>query len=329
MYVNDPLRIEIPTPFLAAGAVNAWLLPGPEPLLVDCGPHTDEAWQALLTGLAALGHPPPTLRHLVITHAHPDHFGNAARLRAAAPGMAVHAPDLAHARAVFRDVAEEWDRQMYFLHRALVACGLPDEEAMAVSRGATGIRRYAPAVEVDHWLTPGQQLDLNGTRWEVANLQGHTLTQIGLLDRAGARFLSADHLLPHISSNALLEPPAPGERHRPRALPRYIETLQWTRRLPPMRFYPGHGLPFDGQHALIDRRLAGIEQRADALLAALHHGPRSVLDLVHRLFPDLDPRQIYLAISEVVGHLDVLEARGQVGYEGAPVRSYFRNGMME
>ncbi|MEZ4518693.1 MAG: MBL fold metallo-hydrolase [Chloroflexota bacterium] len=77
--MTTPIRIELPTG-LAVGTVNAYLFIQPEPVLIDAGIKSEECWEALVTQLAEYGLAPRDLSRIVITHAHVDHFGLAARL---------------------------------------------------------------------------------------------------------------------------------------------------------------------------------------------------------------------------------------------------------
>jgi glyoxylase-like metal-dependent hydrolase (beta-lactamase superfamily II) len=64
------------------GPVNAYLLDtGDGPVLIDTGFPGDEL--RILGALAELAVPPQGLRQIVLTHAHPDHVGGGAALRAA------------------------------------------------------------------------------------------------------------------------------------------------------------------------------------------------------------------------------------------------------
>jgi glyoxylase-like metal-dependent hydrolase (beta-lactamase superfamily II) len=58
-----------------AGAICAWLVTTPVPVLVDPGPST--VMGAVHDGLAEAGVPPSDLRYIVATHAHLDHAGSA------------------------------------------------------------------------------------------------------------------------------------------------------------------------------------------------------------------------------------------------------------
>jgi glyoxylase-like metal-dependent hydrolase (beta-lactamase superfamily II) len=65
---------------LRLGAVNAFLLRGDRPVLVDSG-YPGHA-RAVLAALADNGVAPRELSLIIITHGHHDHFGSAAALRA-------------------------------------------------------------------------------------------------------------------------------------------------------------------------------------------------------------------------------------------------------
>jgi glyoxylase-like metal-dependent hydrolase (beta-lactamase superfamily II) len=69
-------------------SVAAYLIRGPEPILVDCGPAT--CLGALQDALARQGMTIDDLRHLLLTHIHLDHAGAAGALVQANPRLIVH-----------------------------------------------------------------------------------------------------------------------------------------------------------------------------------------------------------------------------------------------
>lgn len=71
--------LSIPTPF-PVGPVNVYLLEGEPLTLIDAGPLTDDAFEALKAGLKELGYSLKDIEQLIITHAHHDHFGQAGRI---------------------------------------------------------------------------------------------------------------------------------------------------------------------------------------------------------------------------------------------------------
>jgi hypothetical protein len=75
---------------------------------------------------------------------------------------------------------------------------------------------------------------------------------------------------------------------------------------------PGHGLPIKEPRALIEQRLAFHEARARRILAVIGDDAHTAFEVAGVIFPDLDPVNTFLAVSEVVGHLQWLEVNGRV-----------------
>src|SRR5579875_1124061 len=66
--------LSVPTPF-PVGRVNAYLLAGDPPALIDCGPNSARALLALERALAEAGVGVEELGFLLLTHQHVDHLG--------------------------------------------------------------------------------------------------------------------------------------------------------------------------------------------------------------------------------------------------------------
>ena len=64
---------------VAMGTANAYLIEGQDGLtLIDAGFPNKEA--AVFAALRELGRSPDQLKHLILTHGHPDHIGSAAAI---------------------------------------------------------------------------------------------------------------------------------------------------------------------------------------------------------------------------------------------------------
>lgn len=303
-------RIRVPTPF-AVGDVNAYLL-GPEPLtLVDCGPRTEAAWAALLSGIEAAGRRVADVRRLVLTHAHPDHVGLARRVRAES-GCTVLAHPADHARLT--GAPGEWEAIVGFLGEVCRRAGAPAPAVRLLEATIGPLALYAEPVEEVSPLAEGDRLALGEGTLRVLGTPGHARGALCLWDPGAGVLLTGDTLLPHISSNAILEP---GEgAFRERSLRVYLDTLTRVEGLAPGTALPGHGEPFAGAADLIGRRRAFHEERAGEVLALVEGGAERPWEIARALFPEADPGYAHLAVSEVVGHLDLLADRGRIRFAG-------------
>jgi glyoxylase-like metal-dependent hydrolase (beta-lactamase superfamily II) len=142
---------------------------------------------------------------------------------------------------------------------------------------------------------------------------GHAVGHLSLYDPTDRTLLSGDHLLACITPNPVLEPEPDTPQGRRRSLVEYLASLERFCRLDPLTVLPGHGPAFTEVTTLAEATTVHHHGRADEILTAIRDaGEPTPYDLVGVLFPDLTGFSIMLGISEVVGHLDLLEADGAI-----------------
>ena len=77
----DVIRLQLPISMPGLGHVNCYVLPDARgAAVVDPGLPGPTAWRTLLDRLKHAGVRVADIHTVLITHAHPDHFGNAGRL---------------------------------------------------------------------------------------------------------------------------------------------------------------------------------------------------------------------------------------------------------
>jgi glyoxylase-like metal-dependent hydrolase (beta-lactamase superfamily II) len=252
------------------------------------------------------------LERILVSHAHVDHFGLTADLAAASDARV-----LTHAWNVpaLADYDRDRVRRIAYFRKLLRQAAVPYEVVQAVDQATDGVKRFARTVEVDRTLCDGDTLRLAGLDWRVLHTPGHASGLICLYEPTSRTLLSSDHLLADISSNPVVEPPPPGQTERLRSLVLYKESLRRVAALDVALALPSHGPAIDDVVGLISRRLAMHERRQARVLDALHNGARTTWDVTYALFPDRSPLDTFLAVSEVIGHLDLLEIEGQITAE--------------
>lgn len=314
MILNSELEhlhaIELPTPF-PVGPITVYLADAPgEPLtLIDTGPRTPEARIALEGALASLGYTPADLTHIVITHAHVDHFGLAADLvgdsRASVLSHPWNVPALG-------DYDADRQRRTSFYARLLRQAAVPREVVEAVGGATRGMDRFARPVAVTACLEEAHILRFAGYDWQVLHTPGHAGGLICLYEPQSRTLLSSDHLLADISSNPVVEPPPPGGTERPKSLALYTESLRRVAALNVDQALPSHGPAIHDVPGLVTKRLAFHQRRKKQVLDTLHDGARTTWTITQALFPNLSPLDTFLAVSEVIGHLDLLEIEERI-----------------
>lgn len=304
-------RVALPLSGSPLGQVNAYLIEdGAGLVLIDTGWRTPETIAALEAAFAGLGRTPADLQAIVLTHAHPDHCGLAAQLRAlsGAP-IALHPAD-----APLADPARRWGEVFMRKSAAWFARhGMPEDEQGGVRRARQTLVERNPPFVPDRALADGEELALGPFRFRVLWCPGHAPGQVCLHEERAGFLIAGDHVLPHISPNV---GSYTGEEGDP--LGDFLDSLARVREVPVDRILPGHGEPFAGLAARVDELAAHHEARLSAIRALLEDGPAMAFALCARLswaggriaWPDLPPFQHALALAETIAHLETLRRRG-------------------
>ena len=295
-------RIVVPTPY-AVGPANVYVFTAEPITLFDCGPNTPATETALFLGLASIGTAPEQIARLVISHGHPDHYGMAPRLR-----------DLSGATILVgeRDLPKLADGSMLVATgRLLLQAGMPMEELMDIGERE---RKLGPDIRPEipeaAPLRDGDRVGFDGFELEVLHLPGHTAGHICLYHRESGVLFSGDTLLLDISPNPLIEPDPMDPTERRRSLIEYLASLDKLSELRLTTVFPGHGPPIEDPRTVIEEMRSHHRRRARTLAGLIDEAGKSAWQLANELFPHLEGFDNFLAVSEVVAHIDLLVERG-------------------
>jgi len=301
--------IAVPTPFIV-GRVNAYLCEGDPLTLIDTGPNTATSFDELEMSLQAAGRGVDQIGRVILTHQHVDHIGLASIIKRRSGAEVVALGGLGPLLADWTAASQRDDEVGGALLRAN---GLSEHALGAMSSVSRAYRAFGTSVEVDTLLSDGDSIEIAGRQFAVLHRPGHSPSDTIFHDSTNRLLIGADHLLKDVSSNPLISAPLEYDADlsiRPKPLPKYLRNLALTRDLKVDLVLPGHGTPFSRHEEVIDDRFKMHERRASKLLAALNEGPRSAFELAEGLWGSIAYTQTFLALSEVVGHMDLLEERG-------------------
>jgi glyoxylase-like metal-dependent hydrolase (beta-lactamase superfamily II) len=309
-------QIVLPTHF-AVGPVNSFvLIDGEERILVDCGPKLDSTREALIEGLHRLHLSVEDITGVVLTHGHIDHVGLTALFQSR--GIPVYGHPEVSSWLDADSPGEAYRRAFYESFYAKM--GLSGEYLQAALNEYLLYHKFNDPSVVNHELLPLQTF-APLPKFKVLYVPGHAQAAIALWCEESGQLIAGDQLLPHISSNALIEPVpgarSGGEANWTKSLIQYRKNLRFLAELPIQTVYPGHGPVFSNAQALILARLNEQERRRDKLLRLLEKtGPISAFGLALLYFPKHQD-QGSLILSETLGHLDWLQDEGMVVSEAA------------
>ena len=310
--------ISVPTPFYV-GPVNCYLVAEDPVTLIDTGPKTREASEALKEGLRRARVRVSDIRRIVLTHAHEDHCGLAKSLRdeAKEAEVFVHGWETGHRAG----------RLEYKEHRRLLErAGVPAEEIGQMRRMYEGVRQYADALDDGGVaeLRDEMELEFASGSLRVLHTPGHTPGSCSFLREADRTLIAGDCVLKRITPNPVLSPDPVDPARRFRSLEEYLVSLARLRAHAPTLVYGGHGEPVEDFEELFNRYVRAVRERQAEVLRLIPKGGATAFDIARELFPDAADVHRFLAVSEAVAHLDLAHSDRKVAVELSGGREIYR-----
>ncbi|MDC3414473.1 MBL fold metallo-hydrolase [Aquibacillus sp. 3ASR75-11] len=300
-------QLTVPTPF-PVGDVHLYLLEGDMLTIVDAGVKTKEAWEALLVQLKEIGYTPADVEQVILTHHHPDHIGLVDQFPKV-KGIYGHTNNdywLTRDEAFFQ-------RYQTFFEELYERSGVPDSYKKFLQTLRAPLK-FAGEGKLSGCLVEGDFLPGHAD-WSVIETPGHAQSHLSFFRESDGVLLAGDHLLHHISSNPLLEPPIDPSNERPKPLLQYRDAMKKCLQYDITTVYPGHGPYFSDVRNLIDIRLEKQEQRAGKVLSFLKEGGLTAFQVCALLFQKQMDKEFGLTMSETIGQLDYLEDQQKIRKE--------------
>jgi len=310
--------ISLPTPFYI-GPVNVYLIAEDPITLIDTGPKTKEANDALREGLRKAHIRVSDIRRIVLTHAHEDHCGLARSLRDEAKDaqVLVHSWETGH----------RIGRLEYEEHRTLLArAGVPTAEVESMRKMYEGVRQYADSFEADEYseLRDEEELEFSNGALRILHTPGHTPGSCSFLREADRTVIAGDCVLKRITPNPILSPDPIDPSKRFASLAEYLVSLARLRSFAPTLVHGGHGGPVHDFEELFNRYFRAIRERQTEVTRLVPKTGATAWDVAQEMFPGADDVHRFLAVSEAVAHLDLAHSEGKIALELGDGKEIYR-----
>ncbi|UOX90783.1 MBL fold metallo-hydrolase [Amycolatopsis sp. FBCC-B4732] len=308
-------RIPLPLPITGLTTVNAYVLEGPDGLvLIDPGWAGPANERAVTTALAELGHRLGDVRVCLATHHHWDHYTQAFAWRETL-GVQLRIGENERFSIDGFDTASPFPNHPELLAR----CGAEElaERVLAIDVSGAGTP-YGPP---DGWLRDGDRIPVRDGELEVIATPGHTRGHVVYAHSPAGVLFAGDHVLPAIT-------PSLGFEVAPEATPlrSFISSLKLLLARPDTVLLPAHGPVGTSTHTRVHEILDHHRDRLDEVNELLVAGATNAYEVARQLpwtrhRRQLDALQLehqLSAVMEIEAHLDVLAHLGRVTLDETP-----------
>ncbi len=303
-------KIQLPFPGTKPGPINVYLVLGEKITLIDTG--LNKTYSHLQKAIRETGINFLDIDQVIITHGHIDHYGAAKRVVKESGGrarVAAHPEDI----VLIETGKDSPDR---IGQRFLKLMGVP-----LVFRGImrlirSSFRLFVDNCNVDVVLNDGDEVLVGDYCGSIISAPGHSKGAICLyLENENILFVG-DNILHHITPNALVMLEQESEIPVRLSQVEYYNSLSRIEVLDQPAVYTGHGKDIQDIKKTISMYKEQFKERQNKIINALDEDLGNVYKIARYVFPEirgLDTMvHIYLAVSEVFTHLQVLEKEGRV-----------------
>lgn len=268
--------------------------------LVDAGVAKEEGWQAFQHALQEEGLKLEQLDAILLTHHHIDHIGLVNRILAEHP-----VPVYAHEDAIIR-----LERDPDFLKKRMVFYDTLYKKMGADSKKVDleikRMQEYMIKKEGEKINTDIRVLkeadEIFGFR--VLEVPGHSPDHIAFFHEQSRTMMVGDHMIQHMSSNALVDMDENDERLL--SLVIYEESLKRLQKMSIDVAYSGHGEVITDPQQLLIKKLRRIEDKGKLILQLLQDA-KTPAEVAQEIYKEKYETQFPLVMSEIIGHIDRLE----------------------
>jgi glyoxylase-like metal-dependent hydrolase (beta-lactamase superfamily II) len=297
-------RLRLPLPFPGVPHCNAWAIGRTEGVvLVDTGMHEPGSMAELERALEQVGLELDQIALVVCTHAHADHWGQAATICDRTGCEFWMHPNHEHAFATAADPELALARRIEVGRQSGVPASTLARYAERLRETPSGIARV---IEPSRGLVAGVEIETDLGVWKVVETPGHAPSHICLFQADRRLLISGDHVLGRISLYF-------DYGWTPDPIAEFLSSLDAVDELDARLALSGHGKPFLEVHGHIEGNRRLVRERLEAVLAAAADGPKTALEIAPSVHEEgLTETNAGWVLQETLCYLHHLELAGRV-----------------
>ena len=301
-------RLRLPLPWPGVPHCNAWAIAaGSGIVLVDTGMHEPGSLAQLERALDQVNLRLEHVRLLISTHAHSDHWGQAAPIVERAGCEFWMHPNHEHGTRGVGDPGAALARRLEVGRQSGVPETALAEYAELAKEIPSGVARV---IEPDRGLVDGVEIETDLGTWVAYETPGHAPSHVCLFQAERRLLISGDHVLGRISLfyDFGYSPDPVGE---------FLRSLDRVDPLGARLALSGHGKPFLDVHGHIEGNRRLVAERLEAVLGAVRGEAHTAVEIVPHVYDEeLNVRNANWFLAQTLCYLQHLERDGRV--QGEP-----------
>jgi len=309
------LKIELPIPF-PLKTVNVYFIDDSPRTLLDAGIKTEASFETLKKGLETIGYSLNAIERILITHGHIDHYGQAKKLSylSGAP-IYIHSKEYGRIRSFIHSLG--------FIKSILLRNGAPEALVNEAIQYMESAQIMGDPLDEAFFLDDGDSILFKSMTWKTVHCPGHSPGLICFHWPEKKILFTGDHLLKEITPNPILNVNESKPPFSYPSLQEYLTSLEKIGKFDISLLLPAHGEEIHDIRGLIQKIFAHHKDRMDRVLFSLSQDEKTPFEIAMDLFPGVPPFEIFLGISEAVGHLEILKGKGIVKLKEKQGKDYY------
>ncbi len=313
-------QIKLPVPGKSPGPVNTFLFKGENITLVDTG--TPSNARLLRKALEEHSLDFSDIHQIIFTHSHIDHYGAAHVIKKKGGTNAMlfaHLEDAAHIETRSENYSKAYNRFFKLM-------GVPVFFRLIISSGFALNKLLPLNCKIDVKLEDGDLIKIGDYSGRIIATPGHTKGSICIYLEEENILFSGDHILGHITPNALPMLEKNVDLPIRMSQKEFYDSLSKIESLCPAVIFPAHGKVIKDLKSVLEMYRDCFAKRQKKILSIIESAELNVYQIAKILFSSLDESRffldLFLAISEVFTHLQVLEFEKKVVFKRRNNRLY-------